>query len=117
MSVRPSYLGPPLRPDPQSYSALSDYLLSYSYLAGGIISAIILVLVPPLVLPARRFRAASLDDAVPFVYFPLTIRVPPPWSIEVRISAASVSISARARTSHHGCLALEHMCCEGALCM
>ena len=69
MSVRPSpdltsYLGPPLRPDPQSYSALSDYLLSYSYLAGGIISAIILVLVPPLVLPARRFRAASLDDAV-----------------------------------------------------
>ena len=27
----PHLLGPPLRPDPQSYSALSDYLLTYSY--------------------------------------------------------------------------------------
>ena len=29
----PHLLGPPLRPDPQSYSALSDYLLSSSYQA------------------------------------------------------------------------------------
>ena len=44
----PHLLGPPLRPDPQSYSALSDYLLTYSYsptLSFGIFSAIVLVLV------------------------------------------------------------------------
>ena len=40
----PHLLGPPLRPDPQSYSALSDYLLTtYSYptLFRGSISAIV----------------------------------------------------------------------------
>ncbi len=31
----PHLLGPPLRPDPQSYSALSDYLLTYSYSIPG----------------------------------------------------------------------------------
>ena len=31
----PSPLGPPLRSDPQSYRALSDYLLTYSYSISG----------------------------------------------------------------------------------
>ena len=44
----PHLLGPPFRPDPQSYSALSGYLPTYSYsVVFGIVSAIVLVLVPP----------------------------------------------------------------------
>ena len=31
----PHLLGPPLRSDPQSYRALSDYLLTYSYSISG----------------------------------------------------------------------------------
>ena len=59
----PLLLGPPLRLDPQSYSALSDYLLTYSYtLVFGSVSAIVLVHVPL----SRWFFATSLDDAVPF---------------------------------------------------
>ena len=51
-------------PDPQSYSALSDYLLTYSPYSTvfGIVSAIVLVLIPP----SRRFRTTSLNDAVSF---------------------------------------------------
>ena len=58
----PHLLGPPLRPDPQSYSALSDYLLPTPTLLCGIISAIVLMLFP------RWLRAPSFDDAVTFFY-------------------------------------------------
>ena len=61
-SPRPLLLGPPLRPDPQSYSALSDYLLPTPTLLCGIVSAIVLMLFP------RRFRAPSLNDAVSFLF-------------------------------------------------
>ena len=50
--------------DPQSYRALSDYLLTYSYsILVGNISAIVFVL------SWRRFRAAPFDDGVPLLYF------------------------------------------------
>ena len=58
----PHLLGPPLRPDPQSYSALSDYLLPTPTLLCGIVSAIVLLLFP------RRFCAPSLNDAVSLLY-------------------------------------------------
>ena len=63
----PHLLGPPLRPDPQSYSALSDYLLTYSYstLSCGIISAVVLMLVSS----SGWLRAPPLYDAVSFFYF------------------------------------------------
>ena len=62
----PHFVRPPLRPDPQSYRALSDYLLTYSFSSlCCIISAMILMLVPPL----RRFHATPLDDAVTFFDF------------------------------------------------
>ena len=58
----PHLLGPPLRPDPQSYSALSDYLLPTPTLLCGIISAIVLMLF------TRWLRAPSFNDAVSFFY-------------------------------------------------
>ena len=85
----PHLLGPPLRPDPQSYSALSDYLLPTPTLLCGTISAIVLMLF------TRWFRTSPFDDAVSFLVLVQRVLVTadlPSWDLQLRSDPPSYAL-------------------------